>query len=87
MGQPIERMIMNPHKLYLQSKKDELHEIECRFDFIPNFTNQGAITKSLNKLCYHKTLEIARLKGLAQPSHKHEKTLAECRDYAVSHKE
>ncbi|MEG2603273.1 MAG: hypothetical protein RSA23_10370 [Carnobacterium sp.] len=72
-------------KQYLNLSTDELDELEKSFDYIPYTTNHAAITKSLDAMCYHKTLEIAKLKSVQRETNKHEMGLTEMRDYAIKH--
>lgn len=70
-------------KQYLGLSTGELDELEKSFDFIPYTTNHAAITKSLDAMCYHKTLEIAKLKSIQRGTDEHEIRLSEMRDYAI----
>lgn len=76
---------MNIGKAYLNLTTNKLDDLEKSYDFIPHMTNEAAIAKSLNAVCYHKTLEIAKLKSKQKMTNIHEMSLAEIRNYAVKH--
>lgn len=76
---------MNIGKYYLNLSSGKLEQLENKYNFIPNQTNESAANVSLSHMCYSKTLEIAEHKKHQKPTKQLEKSLAEIRHYAVKH--
>lgn len=76
---------MNIGTYYLNLSSEKLEQLENKYNFIPNQTNESAANASLSHLCYSKTLEIAEHKKHQKPTKQLETSLAEMRHYAVRH--
>lgn len=73
--------IMN--KFYLDNSTEDINSAENKYDYLPTQQYVETNIKSLNQICYGKTMAIAKAHQKKLTTTKLERDLSSCRSYAI----